>query len=72
MATVHLTAADAAPADCRDGAVAVGNFDGVHRGHAALIAACEKRPTRSAGRPSPSRSTRTRLPCSHRTGYNRC
>src|SRR5262245_53408059 len=26
------------PADCRGGAVTVGNFDGVHLGHAALLA----------------------------------
>ena len=30
---------DRPPAACRNGALAVGNFDGVHRGHAALIAA---------------------------------
>jgi riboflavin kinase/FMN adenylyltransferase len=28
--------------DCRDGAVAIGNFDGVHLGHAALIGALRK------------------------------
>ena len=27
------------PANCRGGAVTIGNFDGVHRGHAALLAA---------------------------------
>src|SRR5262245_1943744 len=39
MPTVALSAADRPPPDCRGGAVTVGNFDGVHRGHAALIGA---------------------------------
>ena len=38
MATVELSAADHPPPACRGGAVSVGNFDGVHLGHAALIA----------------------------------
>ena len=31
------------PARCRHGAVAIGNFDGAHRGHAALLAALVRR-----------------------------
>src|SRR5438552_18493915 len=39
MMTLHTLAWDEAPpASSRGGAVAVGNFDGVHRGHAALLA----------------------------------
>jgi riboflavin kinase/FMN adenylyltransferase len=38
MATAAWTATDPPPPACRGGAVAVGNFDGVHRGHAALVA----------------------------------
>lgn len=38
MATFHHALGDAAPAPCRGGAVTIGNFDGVHLGHQALIA----------------------------------
>jgi riboflavin kinase/FMN adenylyltransferase len=37
MATVFLTADEQPPPAVRGGAAAVGNFDGVHRGHAALV-----------------------------------
>ena len=39
------------PADCRGGAVTIGNFDGVHRGHAALLAEA-RRLARSANAPA--------------------
>jgi riboflavin kinase/FMN adenylyltransferase len=39
MPTIVLSGSDRPPNDVRGGAVTVGNFDGVHRGHAFLMAA---------------------------------
>lgn len=39
MATFRYALGASIPTECRGGAIAVGNFDGVHRGHQALIAA---------------------------------
>src|SRR5262245_21462707 len=42
---------EAPPADCRHGALAIGNFDGVHLGHAALLAELARQ-ARAAGGPA--------------------
>ena len=42
MATVPLEWSAYPPAECTGGAVTVGNFDGMHRGHQALVAAARK------------------------------
>jgi riboflavin kinase / FMN adenylyltransferase len=47
MAVVPLRLEESAPGPVRGGVVAVGNFDGVHRGHAALIASARELAGRS-------------------------
>jgi riboflavin kinase/FMN adenylyltransferase len=49
MATHTIDWQDAPPEPCRGGALAVGNFDGVHRGHAALLAALAAQARAHAG-----------------------
>jgi riboflavin kinase/FMN adenylyltransferase len=48
---ISLNWNDPTPASCRGGAVAVGNFDGVHRGHAALVAVLREQ-ARAVGGPA--------------------
>jgi riboflavin kinase / FMN adenylyltransferase len=49
MATVPLEWCAYPPAECTRGAVTVGNFDGVHRGHQALVAAARRHADRVRG-----------------------
>jgi riboflavin kinase/FMN adenylyltransferase len=49
MAIHALRLDDAVPAECRGGAVTIGNFDGVHRGHQALLAELVRQARRLPG-----------------------
>jgi riboflavin kinase/FMN adenylyltransferase len=49
MGTVPLDWSEHAPAEARGGAVTVGNFDGVHLGHRALVAAARRHADRLGG-----------------------
>jgi riboflavin kinase / FMN adenylyltransferase len=51
MATLTLDWRATPPDNCRGGAVTIGNFDGVHRGHAALLAEL-RRQARTLGGPA--------------------
>jgi riboflavin kinase / FMN adenylyltransferase len=51
MPTATLALDETPPAWCRDGALSIGNFDGVHRGHAALLAEL-RRQAGTAGGPA--------------------
>ncbi|MDY3559544.1 bifunctional riboflavin kinase/FAD synthetase [Gemmata sp. JC673] len=49
MATAHLDWSEYPPPEFTGGAVTVGNFDGVHRGHQALVAAAREQADRVRG-----------------------
>jgi riboflavin kinase/FMN adenylyltransferase len=51
MATFRYALGDSIPPQCQGGAIAIGNFDGVHRGHQALIAETVRQ-ARSIGGPA--------------------
>jgi riboflavin kinase/FMN adenylyltransferase len=47
---IHAVSWDRAPGkECRDGAVTIGNFDGVHRGHQALVAELRRQADQAHG-----------------------
>lgn len=49
MATFRYALNDSIPHECQSGAIAVGNFDGVHRGHQALVAEVVNHARRAGG-----------------------
>src|SRR5437016_1842210 len=49
MALFALTWDETPPAVCRGGALSIGNFDGVHRGHATLLAELRRQAERCGG-----------------------
>src|SRR5262249_9955325 len=51
MSTISLSWTESLPASCRGGAVTLGNFDGVHGGHQAIIAETVRQ-ARAAGGPA--------------------
>src|SRR4051794_22548752 len=49
MASHTVDWREAPPPEVRGGALAIGNFDGVHRGHAALVAVLREQARRGGG-----------------------